>query len=603
MNRSNPESFSFFVNSKFYIWRQFYISLAIVASLMFLFLEGNWGDIGYWENWVQQLADKGYKDFDGNYPPLYIHWLYVVGQIYNYLGLPVENNFFLKYLSLIPVFISHLLLLMIVHQLSKIYFVSVRHYHLCMLFTALNPAILMNGPVWGQIDVLPVIPVLLAVLASTSERYKLITFPLYTLALLTKFQMIAFAPVMGIIFFRHYKIHLVGCLSSLVVIVLLFLPTILAGSFANFFTSAYIDVFHQYSATTMGAANIWILLTGNAAPDNLILFGIDQDSFFAGIFKAKYVGILSFFLVCLMVFTKGIRRLMAISLPINNPENASLLLFYSMICTAAFFVLLPAMHERYLLPAVITSLLVFVLKPERIIYPLMFSFISAFNLVMCLGLKTSYVWPVISWIMVAIFVYALLELVWGDSWKKFISRLFFLFFGIQYIAIFIVILSLFYTGGRLYEQTKVIQPELSTDRVLLTDFPLVYSKQDFGKLSIHKNLNGDLLQSGSRRYAFGLGTHANSIVEYDLQQKASRLSVSVGLDDSVESASVRFLIWGDGKLLWQSRNHYGSESPESVEVNLDGVRRLRLEVNSLQGIDGDHANWLNPVVTGSFVKN
>jgi len=584
-------------------WCQFYVSLTIFASLMLLFLESNWGDTGYWENWVKQLANKGYKDFDGNYPPFYIHWLYLVGQLYNCLEMPVENNFFLKYLSLIPVFVCHLLLLIIVHHLAKKFFVSAQHYHVSMLLTSLNPAILMNGPVWGQMDVLPVIPVLLAVLASTSERYRLITFPLYTLALLTKFQMIAFAPVMGIIFFRHYKIHLMGALISLAVFILLFLPIIFSGSFTTFFTLAYIDVFHQYSATTMGAANIWILLTGNAAPDDLMLFGVDHNSWLSGIFKAKNFGILSFFLICLLVFLQGMRRLVTQSLPINNPHNASHLLFYSMICTMAFFVLLPAMHERYLLPAVMVSLLVFVLKPERFIYPLMFSFISAFNLVMCLGIKTAYVWPVISWIMVGIFVYAICELIWSDRWRSLLARLFFVFFGIRYIAVLIVVLSMFYMGGKLYEQTKVIRPTLSDNQLLLTDFPVVYTKQDFGKLNFHKNLNGSLLQAGNRRYAFGLGTHANSIVEYDLQQKASNLSVSVGLDDSVESASVRFLIWGDGKLLWQSRIHYGAELPEAVDVNLEGVRHLRLEVNSIQGIDSDHANWLNPVITTSTIKN
>lgn len=587
-----------FYNAKqFLTWFQFYLCAAIIANLGLLFWDGNGGDIGFWEDWVKQLANRGYKDFNGNYPPLYIHWLYIVSQLYTYLQLPVENNLFLKYLSLIPIFLSHFLLIAIIHRLLKNYCTSANHYHACMLLTALNPALFMNGPIWGQVDVLPVAPVLLAILASTSNKYRIMTFPLYTLALLTKFQMIAFAPVMGIIFFRHYKIHLIGCALSLATIVLLFVPSIIAGNFSQAFKLAYIDVLHQYGATTMGAANIWILLTGNAAPDTVILFGINPDSPLAVIFKAKNFGMLGFFLVCLVVFLQGMGKLVDQELPTNNPHNAAQLFFYAMVCTMAFFALLPAMHERYLLPAVIVSLVYYAVNPGKIIYPLLFSFISAFNVAMCLGIRTSHVWPVISWLMMGAFTYAIIELVLGKYWSSFTGKLFSWFFGVKYIALLVLILSFYHIGLRLYEETKPIAPELQPHQLSLTDLPIAFSKQDYGQLNINKSVNGSTLRAGERRYAKGLGTHANSVIEYQLPPQSKTLSVAVALDDEVESASVKFSVWGDERLLWESRNHYGGEKPEYIEINLESVQRLRLRVDGINDIGGDHADWLNPVIT------
>lgn len=587
----------FYSAKQFLTYFQFYLCAAIVANLGLLFWDGNGGDIGFWEDWVKQLASRGYKDFNGNYPPLYIHWLYIVGELYNYLQLPVENNLFLKYLSLIPIFLSHFLLIIIVHRLLKHYCTSATHYHACMLLTALNPALFMNGPIWGQVDVLPVAPVLLAILASTSNKYRMFTFPIYTLALLTKFQMIAFAPVMGIIFFRHYKIHLIGCVLSLLTIAVLFLPSIVVGSFGQSFKLAYIDVLHQYGATTMGAANIWILLTGNAAPDTVILFGIEPDSPLATLFKAKNFGMIGFFLVCLLVFLQGMGKLVDRELPDTNPQNAAQLFFYAMICTMAFFALLPAMHERYLLPAVIVSLVYYALNPGKIIYPLLFSFISAFNVAMCLGIRTSHVWPAISWIMMGAFTYAVIELVLGKYWSNFSSKLFSWFFGIKYIALVVLVISFYLIGQRLYEESKLISPELQPHQLFLTDLPVAFSKQDYGQLNIHKSVNGSPLRAGERRYAKGLGTHANSVVEYHLPPRSKTLAVSVGLDDEVESASVKFSVWGDDRLLWESRNHYGGEKPEYAEINLESVERLRLQVDGINDIGGDHADWLNPVIT------
>ena len=576
---------------------QFYLCLTIIFNLGFLFWDGNGGDIGFWEDWVKQLSNKGYSDFNGNYPPIYIHWLYAVSQIYNFLHLPIENNLFLKYLTQIPTLLSHLVLVTIVHHILKRFRTNDQHYHLSLSLTALNPAIYLNGPVWGQIDILPLIPVIFSVLASTHQKYRFLTFPLYTLALLTKFQMIAFAPVMGIIFFQHLRTHILGGVLSLFTIALAFTPFIAADHFIKAFKLAYIDVLHQYGATTMGAANIWIILTGNAAPDTTMLFGITKDSALAPFFIAKNFGIICFALVCLTVFIQGLKKITHNTLPVQNPQLIRQLFFYSMICAAAFFTLLPAMHERYLLPATIISLIYFALSHRAIIYPFALTFIAAMNIAMCLGIRTSSVWPAISWLTLLILTYGLFGLGFGQKWEGLFRKALRTLTSFRYLWLIVLLMGISYMGNRLYKETRIETPNLKVNQILLVDIPISYSQQDYGKLNINKSIDGKILSANSRRYKYGLGTHANSTIHYKLPANASTLSASVALDDEVESASVKFLIWGDNKLLWESTTHLGAEEPEFVEVSLKGVRYLRLEVNGINDISGDHANWLNPIIT------
>lgn len=579
-------------------WLQVYMIAAIIGNFIFLFWDGNGGDIGFWQDWIKQLINKGYHEFNGNYPPVYIHWLYIAGQIYSELQMPVENNIFLKYLTQLPVMFSHLLLTGIVFQLAKKYSSSSAHFHAAMLLTALNPAILFNGPIWGQIDVIPLIPVIAALLAGVSTRYKIYTFPLYCLGLLSKFQMIAFAPVFGILFFTDYKSHLKAMLLCIAVFIVAFLPSIIAHNFFAAFKLAYIDVLHQYGTTTMGASNIWILLTGNASPDSIILFGMDSNNPLAPLFKAKHFGMISFSLVCIMVFTQGIKNLLNKKYHANQAALTNDILFYALICSMAFFTLLPAMHERYLLPAVIVSLVYFAINPSKIFYPLAFSFISAFNLAMAMGIKTSSIWPIISWFMLLAFCYGIMELVFKRSWIIFIKDMTDKLFAFKGLFIVVLVLSCLTLGNQLADMTRIHKPHLAENQIALSQLQPHLTRQDFGRLQIDKSSNGSVLCVAGKRFENGLGTHANSQIDYWLPDNALELNFMFGLDDEIESANVTFSVWGDEQLLWQSQQVYGAErNLEAIKLSLKNIKRLSLRVSSNGDISSDHADWIQPIIT------
>lgn len=579
-------------------WLQIYMIAVIFSNFGLLFWDSNGSDTGFWEDWVKQLINKGYSEFNGNYPPIYIHWLYLVGKVYSLLQTPVENNIFLKYLTQLPIVFSHMALTGIVFHLVKKYRASAVHFHAALLITALNPAILFNGAIWGQIDVVPVVPVALALLAGVSDRYKIWTFPLYMIGLLTKFQMIAFAPAFGILFFSDIKTHLKSIPICAAVFIIAFLPSITTHNFFPAFKLAYIDVLHQYGATTMGAANIWILLTGNAAPDSIILFGVDKNTLLAPLFTAKHFGMISFTCVCLIIFIQGISNLLHKRYLNNNEQLSKDILFYAMLSATAFFTLLPAMHERYLLPAVILALVYFAANSGKIIYPLAFTFISAFNLAMCLGLKTSSVWPAISWIMMAAFFYGIMELLFKRSWTIFIKDIIQKLCAFKSLYISVLIISGLTLGNYLAQTTKIHHLDAVKNQIILSRLTPIYSHQDYGSLGINKSLNGTVLTVAGKRFADGLGTHANSQIDYALPTNAQEFSFIAGLDDEVESASVKFSVWGDGKLIWESTPFYGAEKNLiPVILNIQNVKILSLRVSGLDDISSDHADWVQPIVS------
>ncbi len=579
-------------------WLQVYMIAAIFSNFILLFWNGNGGDIGFWEDWIKQLINKGYHEFNGNYPPVYIHWLYLSGKAYSTLQMAVENNIFLKYVTQLPVIFSHLILTGIVFKLAKKHSSNPVHFHAAMLLTALNPAILFNGPIWGQIDIIPLIPVVAALLAGVSTRYKIYTFPLYCLGLLTKFQMIAFAPAFGILFFTDYKSHLKAILLCIAVFIVAFLPSIIAHNFFAAFKLAYIDVLHQYGTTTMGASNIWILLTGNASPDSILVFGMDSNNFLAPLFKAKHFGMISFSLVCIIVFAQGIKNLLKNRYHTNHAALTNDILFYALICAMAFFTLLPAMHERYLLPAVIISLVYFAINPSKIFYPLAFSFISAFNLAMAMGIKTSSIWPIISWFMLLAFCYGMMELVFKRSWNIFIKDVTDKLFAFNSLFIVVLVVSCLMMGNHLVDMTKIHAPTLTKNQIALSNLQPQFARQDFGRLQINKSSNGSILSVTGRRFGNGLGTHANSQIDYWLPENALELNFMFGLDDEIESADVTFSVWGDDQLLWQSQPVYGAESDlETIKLPLKHIKRLSLRVSSNGDISSDHADWIQPILT------
>lgn len=574
-----------------------YLIGVILSNFLLLFFKGYSADLSYWQDWTQQLSTRGYENFNGNYPPLYVHWLYILGKFYTLIGMPIEHNTFLKFLTQIPVTISHCLLTTIIfnclHKNAK----ASSWLHPMMVLTAFNPAILLNGPIWGQVDLIPATIMLCALLLAVNPQRQVLAIPMFVLALLTKFQMIAFAPVFGFLFFRHITKNLIGIVIAIALSALVFLPSILTGHFWQAIKQAYIDTLGQYPLTTFNAANIWILLTGNTAKDSQILFGVDPNSILAYPFTAKYFGMLLFCLTALWVFLQGTYKLVRKSF-YTQRILLSHALFGSMLCAVAFFTLLPAMHERYLFPAVIMALAYVTIARKNVIYPIAISLLCAINMLIILELNGSDIWEGLALLMLLVFIYNLTESVIGKSFSRFIQQLGRFFYRIPALSFWFFIIITPIMTLNFYNRFHIHDANLQENQVLLTELPLVYARQDHGTLKMNQSFDGNILSLGLKRYAQGLGTHSNSDIQYQLPANASTFTFLMGLDDEVGTADAQFSVWGDDRLLWESDILYGNErNPKKYQIDVRGIRLLNLKVSAVTDDKWDHADWVKPVIT------
>ncbi|MFE8977683.1 sulfatase-like hydrolase/transferase [Streptomyces cyaneofuscatus] len=100
----------------------------------------------------------------------------------------------------------------------------------------------------------------------------------------------------------------------------------------------------------------------------------------------------------------------------------------------------------------------------------------------------------------------------------------------------------------------------------------------------------------------GLGVHAPSNIAYHLGGRVKRLTAKVGIDDfsrkqSSTAGGTRARVVGDGLVLYDSGALTAQNAPKPVDVDVTGVRLLRLVVvdNNNNGIL-DHTSWGSAMV-------
>ncbi|MGB2867959.1 MAG: NPCBM/NEW2 domain-containing protein, partial [Bacteroidota bacterium] len=135
--------------------------------------------------------------------------------------------------------------------------------------------------------------------------------------------------------------------------------------------------------------------------------------------------------------------------------------------------------------------------------------------------------------------------------------------------------------------------------VTLSDEEPVRATIGWGTLQKNKSVGGSTLTVGGIRFTNGLGTHANSEIEYRLYALFDTLTASVGLDDDTrdERGSVEFSVLADGKEIWRSGVLKRRVPAKAFGLNIRGVQTLILRVTDAgDGIDYDHADWIEPRV-------
>lgn len=173
--------------------------------------------------------------------------------------------------------------------------------------------------------------------------------------------------------------------------------------------------------------------------------------------------------------------------------------------------------------------------------------------------------------------------------------------------------------------------------IKLSELDLSKLWQEYGKVQTGKSVSGEPATIQRQTFKDVIGTHAQSILKIDLHGNATRFHAQVGVADSqvevsdksltilplvngtklyfrkegddkqfiglagksgkIENGSVRFVLKGDNKELYNSGIVRGNEAPQSIDVSLKGVRVLELAVEPTNdGASGDNALWIAPTI-------
>ncbi|WP_433609676.1 NPCBM/NEW2 domain-containing protein [Dactylosporangium sp. CA-139114] len=111
--------------------------------------------------------------------------------------------------------------------------------------------------------------------------------------------------------------------------------------------------------------------------------------------------------------------------------------------------------------------------------------------------------------------------------------------------------------------------------------------------------DGGTLNIGGTTFAKGLGAHADSAVQVYLGRACRTFTAQVGVDNETGTAgSVRFAVYGDGRLLGYSGVKTGGQAPTRLTVSTGGYLNLELRVTDARtnGITSDHADWGSPTL-------
>ena len=105
------------------------------------------------------------------------------------------------------------------------------------------------------------------------------------------------------------------------------------------------------------------------------------------------------------------------------------------------------------------------------------------------------------------------------------------------------------------------------------------------------------LENQGKIYEKGLFAHAPSVYSFNLGKKWHTFSaIAAFRDDLIEAGSVRFTIWGDGKLLYTSPIlTTGQQTPVKIDIRQVSILELKAESTRM---DNGHcwSVWLNPVI-------
>lgn len=312
----------------------------LISSLVY----GYPGDVGCFARWSEYLARFGLRRiYSGeifvDYPPGYMYPLWIIGKIRNLLQIPLYSEVYLVLLKM-PSVVADFWLSIFLYWLGKERLGNRGGFFLSLSFF-LNPAIILNSTLWGQVDSFFLLPLVGGIFLLSREQLEWSVL-LWVLSFLIKPQALFLAPLWLFAFFEKKDpwITLRSVLVGVGTFILLSLPF----SGPRTVLKVYLGTMSSYPYATLNAFNFWALLGGNWIQDNKTLFFLSFRHWgYLGISVTVFWAVFLFF----------------------HQKSAGKVALLAAFLSFSVFLFAPRMHERYLFPALFFVLLWYLFEPRR----------------------------------------------------------------------------------------------------------------------------------------------------------------------------------------------------------------------------------------------
>lgn len=255
----------------------FLLILAFAARIVLgASVQGYQVDINCFSAWSIRMADVGptgfyAADYFCDYPPGYMLLLWPVGWVIHAIGYASSPGIRLI-VKAIPI-LCDIVTAMVLFAYAKKRIPLKAAVFVSLLF-ALNPAALVNGAAWGQVDTVLGLLLLLTTMTAMERNWRA-ALPLFVVAALMKPQALLFAPVGGIwLILSLYRVtkeerkqqwkHIglgaaiaAGCAAVVIV------PFSIGQDDPWWLIHLYGDTLSSYNYATLNTANLMYLLGGN----------------------------------------------------------------------------------------------------------------------------------------------------------------------------------------------------------------------------------------------------------------------------------------------------------------------------------------------------
>ena len=320
-------------------------------------------DMNCFMGWSTMIYENGISKFYSldaftDYPPGYMYVLYVLGFLRSIFHM--GDGTMAIVLTKSPAIIADLVTGWLIYKIAGKHISKRAAAYLAGIFL-ITPAVFLDSVIWGQVDSVFTVFVLLMCYLVT-EKKLIPSYFVFAAGILIKPQTLIFTPVLifGIIeqvilenwkketrevFIKKFFTHLGLGLVAILMMFLLIIPFGFRGDFADSpIIKQYADTISSYPYASVNAYNFWGLLGKNWTPQ--------KEGFLY--FSYRVWG--TFFILQILA--------LAVFVNFKSKQRETKYYFTGALIVTGMFTMSVRMHERYVYPAMVLLILCFAIRPK-----------------------------------------------------------------------------------------------------------------------------------------------------------------------------------------------------------------------------------------------